>query len=82
MPKAQVQPSNQERADSLLDERRWEDTFALARRVRDLQRLFPELDWVDTLRRAYERQEAADPEDNSIRTLAIHMAPELLGFKG
>jgi hypothetical protein len=55
-------------------------TFEAAYDVRLLMSIFPEVNMGVELRLAFRRQEKKDPEANSMRTLAQHMAAELLGF--
>jgi hypothetical protein len=75
--------SDAEKVEKYLDEmaERPLTTYEAAYDVRILQKLFPEVDMAVELRLAFRRQEAKDPEANSMRTLAINMASELLGFE-
>jgi hypothetical protein len=73
----------QERVEKQLDKiaMRSINTYARARKVRNLMDVFPEVDMIVELRLAFRRQEERDPEADSMRGLAIHMAAELLGYK-
>ncbi len=43
-------------------------------------KVWKDVDWIAELKAAVERQEALDPCANSMRHLARHMAPDLLGL--
>ena len=76
--------NDMERVDRFLDalSKRYLDTFEKAHMVRVQMEVFPEVDWIDALRRAAERQEAQHPEANAMRGLLRHLAPELVGAGG
>jgi hypothetical protein len=54
--------------------------FEAAYDVRLLMSIFPDVDMATELKLAFRRQEEKDGDTYSMRTLAKHMASELLGF--
>ena len=73
---------DQERVETFLDALGSKpiDTFQMAHELRLVMEVFPDVNWPMELRRAFCRQEQKDGENNKLRTLAQHMASELLGF--
>lgn len=76
------EPNDSEKAAQFLDRLSGMklDTFEGAYLVRIVMEILPRVEWAKQLRWAYERQESADDDDNSMRLLAQLMAPELLGY--
>jgi hypothetical protein len=73
-------PEDRERVATWLDSlgRRWMDTNHRKLLVVEMAELTEGVDWAEEILAAAERQEAANPEANTLRVLFDMLAPQLL----
>lgn len=73
--------SDLKRVDTFLDKvaSLWADHFECQSMVREMMEVFPDVDWIDALKRSIPRQEKKHPDSTRMRTLFHSLAGELLG---
>lgn len=68
------------KVDELLDDvaGRWADHYECCHAVREGMHLFPEVDWIDAMKRAIKRNKKVRPDSDRMESLFRTLAPEIL----